>query len=797
MKRSLRMRSGSGGKALPVVAAALMLLAPTVARPSETATGSMPPPLVSFEGVGNDEQQAAHGARTVPPDTVGDVGPNHYVQAVQHSIAVFAKDGTRLRGPFQPNTLWSDGACSTGNRGDPIVLYDQLADRWLFGMFAYVDRTEGPFFQCLAVSRTPDPTGDWHVYEIEMPRRAGLPLFNDYPKLAVWPDAYLMTVMQQDPAARELVGSAVFAFDRQRLLDGSAPRWVFLDRPDLYSLLPADLDGHRLPPPGTPAVLAQLVDEPDRIQLWTFHYDFDAGTAELSGPAVLATAPFDPELCSATFNLCIPQPGGPTLDALSDRLMFRAAYRNLGGREVLLLNHTVDVDGSDHAGIRWYEIHDPAGPAPAIAQQGTFAPDEHHRWMGSIAMDASGNVALGYSVSSATLFPSIRYAGRLASDPPGALAQDEVTLVDGAGSQLTNARRWGDYSAMTVDPADECTFWYTSEYYPATSSSGWRTRIGSFRFPSCGAPANVVQPSIDGNARVGETLRAGDGGWSGHPEPELSRAWLRCDASGSDCLAIEGATGETYTVEERDTGAALAVRVTAANGLGSATADSAPTDAVPDEAPPLATARRLSEPNAHGWYRTPVTIQLGGDDGPFGSGVRELRFQLAGAETGSGVLPGASGEIVVDAEGATTLTYFAVDQAGNSGVSQTLDVRIDETPPTLTCRADPSILWPPNRKLVPVLVTVELDDSLSGPDAFRLLSTTSSEPENTRLGPDIVGLEIGAADVAGWLRAERSGRAGDRTYALAYRGSDLAGNVGECRAVVKVPLPARRPVPAR
>lgn len=452
---------------------------------------AMPSPLVSFEGIGN-----VNGV--LPPDTNGDVGPNHYVQMVNVSFAIFGKSGTVLFGPADINTLWSGFGtpCETENDGDPIVLYDHLADRWLISQFALPNFPSGPFYQCIAISLTGDPTGAWHRYQFLYSDTK----MNDYPKFGVWPDAYYMTANQFDVGG--FAGAGVVAFERDKMLDGLPAQMVKFDlfgvNPNFGGMLPADLDGPP-PPAGSPNYFVEVDDTifgfpTDSFRLWEFHVDWvspAASTFGVSGNpnAVLNTASFDSNLCGFSRN-CIPQPStARRLDAISDRLMYRLQYRNLGTHESLVVNHTVDVDGADHAGIRWYEVRDPGG-APFIHQQGTYAPDALHRWMGSLAMDGDGNMALGFSASSTSVFPSIRYVGRLAGDSLGTLPQGETVLMAGSGSQTHDKSRWGDYSMMAVDPVDDCTFWYTQEYYSITSSSGWRTRIGAFKFPSCGVPAS-------------------------------------------------------------------------------------------------------------------------------------------------------------------------------------------------------------------------------------------------------------------------------------------------------------------
>ena len=330
---------------------------------------------------------------------------------------------------------------------------------------------------------------------------------NDYPKFGVWPDGYYMTTNQFTNASLygDWAGAGVAVFERDKMLSGQAARRVYFDlysvNPSFGGMLPSDLDGVTPPPADAPNYFAEVDDSTwigptDALRLWNFHVDWTntaSSTFGLSGQpnTVLTTvAPFNLLPCVAsnppTPN-CIPQPqvAGITykVDSLGDRLMHRLAYRNFGDHAALVLNHTVDA-GSGRAGIRWYEVRDPGG-SPTLYQQGTYAPaDTEHRWMGSLAMDHTGDIALGYSVSSSSVYPSIRYTGRLASDPLGQMAQGEASIIIGAGSQ-TSSFRWGDYSMMSVDPLDDCTFWYTQEYYQTNSSSGWLTRISSFKFPSC------------------------------------------------------------------------------------------------------------------------------------------------------------------------------------------------------------------------------------------------------------------------------------------------------------------------
>ncbi|MEW6402749.1 MAG: carboxypeptidase regulatory-like domain-containing protein [Chloroflexota bacterium] len=445
----------------------------------------MPSPLQNFEGVSN-----VNGV--LPPDTNGDVGPNHYMQWVNLSFAVYDKSGALLYGPAAGNTLWSGfgGPCQTTNDGDPIVLYDHLADRWMVSQFALPNYPAGPYYECIAVSQTGDPTGAWHRYAFQISATK----MNDYPHFGVWPDGYYMSVNQFVGGAT-WGGQGAVVFERDKMLLGQPAQAVYFDLygvdPNLGGMLPSDLDGP-VPPAGTPNYFVEVDDNgfgfpQDQLQIWEFHVDWiTPSNSTLTQVGVLPTAAFNSNMCAGSRN-CIPQPGSKQrkLDAIADRLMYRLQYRNFGTHETMVVNHTVDVNGADLAGIRWYELCD-TGSGWSIYQQGTFSPDATHRWMGSMAMDSAGNIALGYSASSTAVYPSIWYTARLATDPLGTLPQGEGTIINGTGAQTHTASRWGDYSMMAVDPVDDCTFWFTSEYLQTTSISSWRTRIGSFQLPGCG-----------------------------------------------------------------------------------------------------------------------------------------------------------------------------------------------------------------------------------------------------------------------------------------------------------------------
>jgi len=430
-------------------------------------------PGLNFLGVGVGLDSFTVGS--APPDTNGAVGATQFVQWVNVSFAVFSKTtGALVHGPVAGNTLWSGfgGQCQAHNDGDPIAQYDKAAGRWVLAQPVF----ESPFVYCIAVSTTSDATGTYHRYAFSMPN------FPDYPKLGVWPDAYYASFNMF--SGNSFVGARACAFNRSAMLAGTAATAIcFQQSSAVFSLLPSDLDGTTAPPTGSPNFLLNF--ETNSLNLFKFHVDFASpAKSTFTGPTVIPVAPFTPA-CGG--GVCIPQPNtSQKLDSLADRLMYRLAYRNFGTHESLVVNHSVFVSGNKHSqvdGVRWYEVRNPNG-APGVFQEGTFSPDSNSRWMGSIAMDKVGDIAVGYSVSSSTLFPSIRYTGRVPTDLLGTL-ESEKTITAGTGSQNGGLNRWGDYSSMSVDPADDCTFWYTNEYLETTGSFNWSTRIASFKFPGC------------------------------------------------------------------------------------------------------------------------------------------------------------------------------------------------------------------------------------------------------------------------------------------------------------------------
>lgn len=498
----------------------------------------------SFDGVNNVDG-------VLPPDPTGAIGPGHYVQMVNLSFAVYDRAGNKLYGPVDNSTLWQgSGVCGTNNDGDPIVLYDHLADRWVMSQFALPNFPFGPFYQCIAVSETGDPLESWYRYTFLISNSK----MNDYPKLGVWPDGYYMSVNQFNQGSLGWAGAGVVAFERNKMLAGQTARMVYFDLystdPNLGGMLPADLDGPA-PAAGTPNPFAQIDDNawgysPDQIQIWNFGVSWGpTASASFSLAKKLNTASFDANMCRYRRN-CIPQPGGTRVDAISDRAMFRLQYR-AGAPQTMVLNHTVDV-GGDHAGIRWYELRD-TGSGWNIYQQGTYAPDSDHRWMGSIAMNKSGDIALGYSISSSTKYPSVFFTGRLDGDPFGQMTQGEGVIVNGSGYQTHSSGRWGDYSHLSVDPMDDCTFWYTQEYYATTGSAPWRTRIGSFKLRECGSGGNTP-PVASFTFSCSGLMCNFDGSGSSDPDGNIvSYAWDFGDGvSGSGVNPSHTYAAGTYTV---------------------------------------------------------------------------------------------------------------------------------------------------------------------------------------------------------------------------------------------------------
>ena len=549
-------------QALQTVTGQALLLAPSLSQ--------------NFDGIGNGFAGPAGTflVNSAPPDTNGDVGPNHYVQTVNTDYAVFNKSGTAVFGPVPMNTLFRGfgGLCETTNDGDPIVIYDPIADRWIASQFAVTGANGStvPFLQCVAVSTTGDPTGAYARYSFPYSR------FPDYPKFGVWPDAYYVTFNLFN--GNLFAGGQVCAYDRAKMLAGAAAtQQCFNVGTSFGGLLPADLDGAALPPAGSPEYIVALGATANTLAYWTMTTDFATpANTRLVGPTTLSVAAFS-EACAG--GTCVPQPGtAQKLDSLADRLMYRLAYRNLNGVGHLVTNHSITAGTS--TGVRWYELT-ASSATLALAQQGTWAPDANFRWMGAAAMDKAGNIGLGYSVSSTTVKPGVHFTGRVAGDPAGTMTQGENIVFDGAGVQTANLSRWGDYSMMAVDPVDDCTFWFTSEYEPANGTFNWHTRIGSFTLPNCVAapppPADDFSISasptsvsvLQGNTApdvtistaitngVAQTVNLSASGLPAGATATFTPASISSGGSATLSIATSATTpGGTYTVTVTGTGTA-------------------------------------------------------------------------------------------------------------------------------------------------------------------------------------------------------------------------------------------------
>lgn len=541
----------------------------------------MPGTSVNFEGTDNLDG-------FYPADPNGDVGPNHYVQTVNDQTQIFSKSGASVWGPRPTNVFFSGfgGACESDNDGDPVVKFDRMANRWVISQMAV---TGGPpFYECVAVSTTADPTGSYYRYAFSYND------FPDYPKLAVWPDGYYATYAMYDGTSSSYLGPRTCAFDRTAMLTGAAATQQCFDPAAPYAdpLLPSDLDGSTLPPTGSPNYLVGLNytgTSGSQLQQWKFHVDWTTpANSSVTGPSLMSADAYTTPPCTTTSPsgscLTIPQPSTAVqLDALGDRLLYRLAYRNFGDHESLVATHSVDAGGGV-VGVRWYEIRSP-GATPTIYQQGTHSPDTTHRWMGSVAMDDLGDLAAGYSAGSSSVSPSIRYAGRLVGDTLGTLPQTEVTLQSGSGSQTGTEGRWGDYTAMQVDPVDDCTFWYTNEYVAITGETSWQTRVGSFKFPSCaskpGAPTGPTAVAGTRQAAVSWTapIQTGTSAISGYTvtaSPAVATPPACADVSATTCIFTGLSPGTPYTFT-----------VTAANATGTSAVSTTSNSVVPAGAGPL------------------------------------------------------------------------------------------------------------------------------------------------------------------------------------------------------------------
>lgn len=514
----------------------------------QTSQGTRPavPMLESFDGLGAGFQGPQGTAEfRNPSDNSLAVGPDHIVQTVNSRIAIYSKKGRKydktgavLYGPVATKAVWTGfgGVCEARNNGDAVVRYDQLAQRWLMvmpifsrigphefsgktglapdepvpsGQLAKAGEASSPgpaaglpenppqppprperglrppeakedvWAMCYAVSTSPDPLGAYYRYAFERT------LFPDYPRPAVWIDGYYLATSTGD----DVIQKHVCIADRTKMLVGQPATEQCITIDGVNFLNNADIDGQNLPQPGAPNIMmaaggTQLksVFNDDGIYFWKVHVDWkDPAKTKADGPTKIPVAPYH-YLCNGQLSSCVPQPDTERrLDVQGDKLMTRLIYRRIGGHESIVAAHSVATRGG--GGVRWYEFRLGKNRDPMLYQQGTYAPEGLYRWMPSIGMDKKGDIGMGYSFGGLPNFPGQRFAARRAKDPKGQLTLRETVLAEGAASQK-NTRRWEDYTTTAMDPSDDCTFWYVGDYLKQGDTS-YRTKIGSFRLPSC------------------------------------------------------------------------------------------------------------------------------------------------------------------------------------------------------------------------------------------------------------------------------------------------------------------------
>ena len=588
-------------------------------RTLEAAPNAFTTPILSVNGIGFTGVN--------PPDTVGDVGPNHYVQSINGSsgsvVRLFDKTtGAAVGTQFSMEGLGT-GNCASG-AGDPIILYDNAANRWMLSEFSGAGNR-----LCVYVSTTADPAGTYFAYQFTAPG------FPDYPKYGVWPDAYYVSSNESSPA--------VYALDRVRMLAGQAATSQRFTAASLtgfgfQALTPADLDGGTAPPNGAPGIFMRHRDtevhgpagfpSSDILEIFAFHVDWvnsanstftqlpDVGTTEsshmLTAPSVRSTgidlpslvnSEFSSNLCGLTSFSCMGMPGatqgsGTSLDPIREVIMNRLAYRNFGTHEALVGNFVTNVgpaspNSAHRGGVRWFELRRAGAGSWTLYQEGTFAPTlDDNRWMAGIAMDGSGNIALGYNISSSTIFPGIRYTGRLAGDTLGTMTQGDNVLV--AGTANNGSNRFGDYSAMSIDPADDCTFWFTGQWNGASS---WSTRIGKIKFDQCGTPDFILAATPQTqNVCVGSNAvyNVNVGSVSGYNSPvtlsttgnpgSVGFSTNPVTPAGASTMTLSGAAAGTYNFNIVGTAAGPNVKQFAAGLVVAAGNPAAPTLTAPANA---------------------------------------------------------------------------------------------------------------------------------------------------------------------------------------------------------------------
>ena len=444
--------------------------------------------ITSFDGAGVSDNVAVGFGLLSPPDPVLSVGPNHVVQMINLVHKVYDKSGNLLLGPLK----FSQIASTSTDDGDPITLYDHIADRWILLQFSSLF-TAGRESLIFCVSQTNDPTGAYNIYEFQTTG-----VFPDYPHVGIWNNSYIVTTHNFNVSGTAYVGQGFWAFDRNKMVNGEATATaVAFNDPSSGGFLPVSLEGFKMPESDSkPTFVTYNADEfggVDELQIRTLNLDFNnPANSTLNSLTTVPVAAFDGRAPSS--NPIEQQGTTAMLDAIADRMMSRIVYRRFDNYESLVMNYPVNVSGTSptsaatyQASTRWYELTRATPTSPwTVNQQSTYSPTAIsgstgiNRWMGCAGIDQRGNIALAYSRSSSTNYPDIYYAERKKSDPVGTLGAEQLFHASG-GSQTSSSGRWGDYSAMTTDPSDEETLWFTAEYYAATATVDFKTRIGSFK----------------------------------------------------------------------------------------------------------------------------------------------------------------------------------------------------------------------------------------------------------------------------------------------------------------------------
>lgn len=732
-------------------------------------------------GVGLD---GITGDAYIPPDTNGSAGPTQYVQWVNVSFAVFNKfTGAVEYGPTLGSTLWSSlgGACANNNSGDIIAQFDKQAGRWVMMQPVFTR----PYDICVAVSATPDATGAYYAYQFAVPSNSNFP---DYPKLAVWSDGYYMSFNSFHGNTYE--GPTACVLDRNAMLNGqSATMSCTSPLGSSYSpLLPADLDGDV---PGLSTTTSAPPSEADyylnfgtnALDVWQFSSDHST----FSLLTTIAVPSFS-EACGG--GACIPQSGtNEQLDSLGDRMMYRLAYRNVGTTgapdEVLVANQSVDT-GTGQVGIRWYELENTGSGFHATPNEGTFAPsDGNYRWMGSIAMDSAKDIAVGYSVSGNSINPGIAFTVNDPSlgDPAGQM-EAETTILSGAGSQ-TSANRWGDYSGMTVDPTDDCTFWYTNEYLQSTGDFNWSTEITPIRLPSCSTLELDAEPA-------GQSVNAGS-------STNYTLAVTPSSGSGATTFTVTGLpSGAGYTVGSISGkgSTTLAINTASTTPAGTYVLDIAATNGVTDASSVVLTVNSATtlvtvssvtlNPNSvAGGNSSSGTVTLSAA-APSGGVVVNLSSSDPGVATAPASVTVAAGALsaafAVTTSSVTTATDVLITGSYNgSSASATLAVNPATSSGSFSIVASPSSVSVLPRQSANYTVTIT---SVSGFNGSVSLSV-SGEPGRTSTGFSVNPVTVSSGSSAqSILTVATSRKTPPGTYTLTLTGA--SGSLSQSTTVAFV-----------